>query len=77
MFRSSTIIRELVLSLTKVMLGKLCSYRLCGGVAACLGVACMLCAVQNETSHWSKTETCRGEVYVNSIVKFKPSKFNK
>jgi hypothetical protein len=22
---------------------------LCGGVAACLGVACVLCAVQNET----------------------------
>jgi hypothetical protein len=22
--------------------------RLCGGVAACLGVACVLCAVQNE-----------------------------
>jgi hypothetical protein len=52
MFRSSTIIRELVLSLAKVMLEqsvKLCPYRLCGGVAACLGVACVLCAVQNET----------------------------
>jgi hypothetical protein len=36
MFRSSTIIRELVLSLTKVILKhsvKLCPYRLCGGVA--------------------------------------------
>jgi hypothetical protein len=52
MFRSSTIIRELVLSLAKVMLEhsvKLCPYRLCGGVAACLGVVCVLCAVQNET----------------------------
>jgi hypothetical protein len=52
MFRSSTVIRELVLSLAKVMLEhsvKLCPYRLCGGVAACLGVACVLCAVQNET----------------------------
>jgi hypothetical protein len=49
MFRSSTIIRELVLSLAKVMLIHLCFYRLCGGVAACLGVACVLCAVQNET----------------------------
>jgi hypothetical protein len=52
MFRSSTIIRELVLCLAKVMLEhsvKLCPYRLCGGVAACLGVACVLCAVQNET----------------------------
>jgi hypothetical protein len=51
MFRSSTIIRELVLSLAKVMLEhvvKLCPCRLCGGVAACLGVACVLCAVQNE-----------------------------
>jgi hypothetical protein len=51
MFRSSTIIRELVLSLDKVMLEhsvKLCTYRLCGGVAACLGVACVLRAVQNE-----------------------------
>jgi hypothetical protein len=36
MFRSTTIIGELVLSLAKVMLEQLCSYRLCGGVAACL-----------------------------------------
>jgi hypothetical protein len=39
--------RELVLSLVKVILKhsvKLCPYRLCGGVAACLGVACVLCA---------------------------------
>jgi hypothetical protein len=52
MFRSSTIISELVLSLAKVVLEhlvKLCLYRLCGGVAACLGVACVLCAVQNGT----------------------------
>jgi hypothetical protein len=52
MFRSSTIIRELVLSLAKVMLKhsvKLCPYRLSGSVAACLGVACVLCVVQNET----------------------------
>jgi hypothetical protein len=34
-------------------------------------MACVLCAVQNET------ETCRSEVFVNSSVKFKPSKFNK
>jgi hypothetical protein len=38
-----------VLSLAKVMLEHLCPYRLCGGVAACLGVACVLCTVQNET----------------------------
>jgi hypothetical protein len=51
MFRSSTVIRELVLSLAKVILKhsvKLGPYRLCGGVAACLGVACVLCAVQND-----------------------------
>jgi hypothetical protein len=50
MFRSSTIIRELVLCLAKIMLEhsvKLRPYRLCGGAAACLGVACVLCAVQN------------------------------
>jgi hypothetical protein len=44
MFRSSTVIRELALSLAKVILKhwvKLCPYtsRLCGSVAACLGVA--------------------------------------
>jgi hypothetical protein len=53
MFRSPTIFRELVPSLAKVMLKhsvKLCRYRLCGSVAACLGVACVLCAVQNEKS---------------------------
>jgi hypothetical protein len=52
MFRSSTNIRELVLSLAKVTLEhsvKLCAYRLCGGVAACLGVACVLCVVRNGT----------------------------
>jgi hypothetical protein len=51
MFRSSTIIKELVLSLAKVMLEQLCPYRLCCGVAACLGVASVLCAVQNETEY--------------------------
>jgi hypothetical protein len=38
MFRSPTIIRELVMKLDKVILKhslKLCPYRLCGGVAAC------------------------------------------
>jgi hypothetical protein len=55
MFRSSTIIRELVLNLAKVIFilkhsVKLCPYRLRGGVAACLGVACVLCAVQNNLS---------------------------
>jgi hypothetical protein len=46
MFRSTTIIRELVLSLAKVTLEHLCPYRLCGGVAACLGSAvCVVCCV--------------------------------
>jgi hypothetical protein len=48
-FGSSTIIRELVLSLAKVILKhlvKLCPYRLCGGVAACLGVACVVCCAE-------------------------------
>jgi hypothetical protein len=39
MFRSTIIIRELVLSLAKVILktlGKIRRYILCGGVAACL-----------------------------------------
>jgi hypothetical protein len=54
MFRPSTTIRELVQSLEQSYvrtLGKLCPYRLCGGVAACLGVVCVLCAVQNGTAH--------------------------
>jgi hypothetical protein len=41
-----------VLSLAKVMLEhsvKLRRYMLCGGVAACHGAVCVLCAVQNET----------------------------
>jgi hypothetical protein len=55
MFRSSAIIRELVLSLAKVVLKhsvKLCPYRFFGGVAACLGVACILrwtqCVIQKD-----------------------------
>jgi hypothetical protein len=47
MFRSSTIIRELVLSLAKVMLQHLCPYRLRGGVAACLGSGvCVVCCAE-------------------------------
>jgi hypothetical protein len=51
MFRSSTIIRELVLSLAKVILDSVI-YILIGYVVMwqrVLGVACVLCAVQNET----------------------------
>jgi hypothetical protein len=49
MFRSSTIVRELVLSLAKVMLEH---YVLIGYVVVwqrVLGVACVLYAVQNES----------------------------
>jgi hypothetical protein len=47
MFRSSAIIRELVLSLAKVMLGHLRPYGLCGGVAACLGSGvCVVCCAE-------------------------------
>jgi hypothetical protein len=47
MFRSTTIIRELVLSLAKVMLEHLCSYRLCGCVVACLGSGvCVVCRAE-------------------------------
>jgi hypothetical protein len=48
MFRSSTIVRELVLGLAKVMFKHLCPYRLCGGVAACRGsgVCCVLCRMR-------------------------------
>ena len=55
MFRSSTIIRELALNLGKVIfmlkhLVKLRRYLLCGCVAACHGMACVLYAVQNATA---------------------------
>ena len=50
MFLSSTIIRELVLNLAKVVFVlkhsvKLRRYLLCGCVAACHGMACVLYAV--------------------------------
>ena len=48
MFRSSTIIRELALNLAKVIFTlkqsvKLRRYLLCGCVAACHGMACVVC----------------------------------
>ena len=53
MFRSSTILRELVQSLAKVIflskhLVKLCRI-LCGDVAACREMACVLFVVQTDT----------------------------
>jgi hypothetical protein len=58
MSRSSTIIRELVLNLAKVIFTlkhsvKLCRYLLCGCVAACNGKACVFYAVQNATESHS------------------------
>jgi uncharacterized membrane protein YjjB (DUF3815 family) len=52
MFRSSTIVRELALKLATVTLMlkhsvKLRRYLLCGCVAACHGMACVLYAMQN------------------------------
>ena len=51
MFRSQTIVREIVQSLAKVTLllkhsVKLCRFILCGGVAACREMACVLFVVQ-------------------------------
>jgi hypothetical protein len=47
MFRSSTIVRELVLSLAKDMFKHLCPYRLCCGVAACRGGGvCVVCCAE-------------------------------
>jgi len=55
MFRSSTIIRELVLNLTKFIFMlkhsvKLRHYLLCGCVAACHGMACELHATHTHHS---------------------------
>ena len=52
MFRSSTIIRELALNLAKVIFTlkysvELRRYLLCGCVAACHGMACVLRAAQH------------------------------
>jgi hypothetical protein len=53
MFRSTAIIRELVLNLAKVIFMlkhsvKLRRYMLCGDVVACLRAECILWAVQDE-----------------------------
>jgi hypothetical protein len=58
MFRSTTIIRELVLNLAKVIFMlkhsvKLRRYMLFGDVAACHTAACVLCAV-----HTTHTPLC-------------------
>jgi len=54
MFRSMTIIRELVQHLAKVILKhtvKLRRYILCADVAACHRLACVMCAVQLHSTH--------------------------
>jgi hypothetical protein len=50
MFRSTTIMRELVLGLAKVMFITLMSLKVMWQHV--LGVACVLCAVQNESELW-------------------------
>ena len=60
MFQYSTIIRELALNLAKVIFMlkhsvKLRRYLLCGCVAACQGMACVLHAVQNATQWVNST----------------------
>ena len=62
MFRSSTITRKLVLNLAKFIFTlkhsvKLRRYLLCGCVAACHGMACVLHAVQNTTESQSAQQT--------------------
>ena len=59
MFRSSTIIRELSLNLVKVIFllknsVKLRRYLLCGCVAACHEMACVLHAVHSATQPHNK-----------------------
>ena len=62
MFRPTTIIRELVLNLAKVVFMlkhsvKLRLYMLFGDVAACHRAACVLCAVHSTTQHTTHTHT--------------------
>jgi hypothetical protein len=60
MFRSSTILRKLVQGLAKVTLLlknsiKLCHYILCGDVAACREMACVLFVVRTDTQSAQQT----------------------
>ena len=55
MFRSSTILRELAQSLANVIFllkhsVKLCRFMLCGEVAACREMACVLFVVQTHSA---------------------------
>ena len=71
MFRSSTILRELVQSLTKVALlsVKLRRFILCGYVAACREMACVLFVVQTAVSALYKLpEDGRRPKHVGAII---------
>jgi hypothetical protein len=82
MFRSMTIITELVLSLAKVILKhsvKIRRYTLCGGVAAFHRAECVLCVVQNATESPQlaltldlATTTC---FVLTKVTTFKPVSF--
>jgi hypothetical protein len=82
MFRSTTIIRELALSLAKVIFilkhsVKLRRYMLFGDVAACHRAECVLCAVQNalhktaacKTTPSSFAEECRYHFLLSSCFR--------
>ena len=63
MFRSSTIIRELALNLAKVIFMlkhsvELRRYLLCGCVAACHGMVCLLYPCKNETLKTLRIQDC-------------------
>ena len=93
MFRSSTILRELVQSLAKVIFlskysVKLCRCILCGDVSARRETACVLFVVELEMlQHVVKRRVCcllcrlsislHNDNYVYSSVKLNFSKFNK
>ena len=61
MFRSTTIILKMILAKVILILKhfvKLRRYLLCGGVAACLGKACVFNSVQYNTQHTLVNELC-------------------
>jgi hypothetical protein len=73
MFRSSTIIRELTLNLAKIIFMlehsvKLRRYLLCGCVAACHAIACVLHAVQNAQHVTCKTLHLEENVNLRTVA---------
>jgi hypothetical protein len=80
MFRSSTIIREPALKLAKAIFMlkrsvKLRRYLLCGCMAACHGMACVLHAVQNATD--SAAGFCGTSDYTAPYPKRQQSSYSK